>query len=88
MSQRVFVNITRMAAGNEFNPNTIAVSADANYVDTLLNVTVNKGIGVNVNPDSSPREILNLLVLEAVVQQPVGFTLIDRNVIISSLDRG
>lgn len=86
--QRAFVNIFRIA-NQESRPDELAISCNATYINfESLDFSIDKGIGAFAPWDSSPREILNAVASEVVLQQPLGFNLTERDVILTNLDRG
>lgn len=91
MTQRAFVRVAGMTAGfNETPPRSgvMVIDCGVDYRDFTNEVWAGSGFSVDNVPDASVREILNAVILTVIANQPTGFDLVERDIIIQSLDRG
>jgi hypothetical protein len=93
MTQRAYVGISESALQNNGplpdGSQVIGVTLSVRYMDFEGGPPNQNGSFIlNVPSDASPREILNVCVALAIEDQPAGFHLTERDVIISGLERG
>lgn len=74
--------------GDPTNPDTFGVVYNVVYFDTQTKTSEIRNVNTYVPSDASVREILNAVADNIIAQQPLGYSLQLRDLIIDSLDRG
>lgn len=89
MAQRALVNFSEFAfdpAGPGSTPaGDFSVDGPIDYVDTSNNSHTRIVFIINVSASASAREIENAAVAEAIAQQPTGFSLTDKDIVVVKL---
>jgi len=92
MAKRAYAQIVEISTGspNESGiPGFISIRVVATYlnVDAVTQSTSTLPLEF-VSGDASVREILDVAVAATIQHQPAGFSLVEHDVIVTSLDRG
>lgn len=91
MTQRVFVTIAGISGGFVETPprsNVMVVNSFGNYWDYAAETQQGMWLNVDMSPDATVRQITNAIVTATINNQPSGFNLQERDVILTKIDNG